>query len=139
TFQLRFILALGHNLMTLPENERTVSSFVEISLVDLVPFDRFATIVTSDSIERAKPDPDAYNYCLQQLEIAANEAIAIEDTPIGINAAKAAGIITIGTPEATTTDRDLAAADLVVHDLTDISLDLLSALLDRQAAPLGFS
>jgi HAD superfamily hydrolase (TIGR01509 family) len=108
------------------------------ALANLVPFDKFATIVTIESIEHPKPAPDAYIYCLKQLGIDANEAIAIEDTPVGIAAAKAAGIVTIGIPDATT-DRDLAAADLVIHDLTDISLDLLAALLDRQPAPLGFS
>ncbi|AFY93507.1 HAD-IA family hydrolase [Chamaesiphon minutus] len=109
------------------------------ALADLLPFDRFATIVTIESIERAKPAPDAYIYCLKQLQIAANEAIAIEDTPVGIAAAKAAGIITIGTPDASNTDRDFAAANLIIHDLNDISLDLLMSLLDRQPAPLGFS
>jgi HAD superfamily hydrolase (TIGR01509 family) len=99
----------------------------------LLPFDWFAEIVTSDKIERPKPAPDAYLYCLQQLGLTADEAIAIEDTPASMTAAKTAGIATIATPGETTSDQDFAAADLVVSDLTGVTIDRLSELLQAQA------
>lgn len=102
------------------------------ALSGLLPFDRFATIVTRDQVERPKPAPDAYIYCLQQLDVTADEAIAIEDTPASLAAATAAGITTIATPGATTSDQDFAAADLVVADLAGMTIDLLSALLQEQ-------
>jgi HAD superfamily hydrolase (TIGR01509 family) len=103
------------------------------ALSGLLPFERFATIVTSDKIERPKPAPDAYRYCLQQLGLTADEAIAIEDTPASLTAAKTAGITTIATPGAATSDQDFGAADLVVSDLTGITIDRLSELLrERQ-------
>jgi HAD superfamily hydrolase (TIGR01509 family) len=98
----------------------------------LLPFDWFAEIVTSDKIERPKPAPDAYLYCLQQLGLTADEAISIEDTPASMTAAKTAGIITIATPGETTSDQDFAAADLVVSDLTDVTIDRLSELLQER-------
>jgi HAD superfamily hydrolase (TIGR01509 family) len=102
------------------------------ALSGLLPFDRFAKIVTSENIERPKPAPDAYLYCLQQLGLTAGEAIAIEDTPASLTAAKTAGITTIATPGATTSDQDFGAADLVVADLTGITIDRLSELLQAQ-------
>ena len=102
------------------------------ALSGLLPFERFATIVTSKKIERPKPAPDAYRYCLQQLGLTADEAIAIEDTPVSLTAAKTAGITTIATPGATTSDQDFGAADLVVADLTDITLDRLSELFQAR-------
>jgi HAD superfamily hydrolase (TIGR01509 family) len=105
---------------------------IETALSGLLPFDRFATIVTSDNIDRPKPAPDAYLYCLQQLDLTADQAIAIEDTPASIAAAKAAGITTIATPGATTSDQDFGAADLVVADLNGITIDRLSALLQAR-------
>jgi HAD superfamily hydrolase (TIGR01509 family) len=102
------------------------------ALSGLLPFDRFAAIVTSDKIERPKPAPDAYLYCLQQLGLTADEAIAIEDTPASMTAAKTAGITTIATPGATTSDQDFAAADLVVSDLTGVTIDRLSELLQSR-------
>jgi HAD superfamily hydrolase (TIGR01509 family) len=105
---------------------------IEAALSGLLPFDRFATIVTSDKIDRPKPAPDAYLYCLQQLSLTADEAIGIEDTPASLSAAKTAGITTIATPGATTSDQDFAAADLVVSDLTGMTIDRLSELLQKQ-------
>jgi HAD superfamily hydrolase (TIGR01509 family) len=102
------------------------------ALSGLLPFDWFAEIVTSDRIERPKPAPDAYLYCLQQLGLTADEAIAIEDTPASITAAKTAGIATIATPGETTSDQDFTAADLVVSDLTGVTIDRLSELLQSQ-------
>jgi HAD superfamily hydrolase (TIGR01509 family) len=105
---------------------------IEVALSGLLPFDRFAQIVTSDKIDRPKPAPDAYLYCLQQLGLTADEAIAIEDTPASITAAKTAGITTIATPGATTSDQDFAAADLVLSDLTGVTIDRLSELLQSR-------
>ncbi len=99
------------------------------ALSGLLPFDRFATIVTIDKIDRPKPAPDAYHYCLQQLNLTADEVIAIEDTPVSLTAAKTAGIITIATPGATTSDQDFGAADLVIADLNGVTIDRLSELL----------
>ena len=102
------------------------------ALSGLLPFDQFATIVTSDKIERPKPAPDAYLYCLQQLGLTADQAIAIEDTPASITAAKTAGIATLATPGAITSDQDFAAADWIVSDLNGMTVDRLSALLEEQ-------
>ena len=102
------------------------------ALARSLSFDRFATIVTIDKINQPKPAPDAYLYCLQQLGVNADQVIAIEDTPVSLAAAKAAKIQTIATPGATTSDQDFAAADLVLPNLTGITLDRLSALLNSQ-------
>ncbi len=117
---------------TAPENVAAIGA----ALDGLLSLDRFATIVTIDKIDRPKPAPDAYIYCLQQLGIAADAAIAIEDTPESLAAAKAAGLKTIATPGATTADQDFAAADLVVSDLTAMTIDRLAALLEMPAATI---
>ena len=112
---------------------------IEAALSGLLPFDRFATIVTIDRIRRSKPAPDAYLYCLQELGVTADEAIAIEDTPSSLAAATAAGITTIATPGATTLDQDFGAADLAIADLTGITVDRLSALLQARQLTPSFS
>ena len=112
----------------------TIASVAGIgaALAGVLPFDRFATIVTIDQIAQPKPAPDAYRYCLQQLGLTAAEVIAIEDTPVSIAAAQAAGIITIATPGATTAHQDFTAADAIVSDLREMTIDRLSALLQTQ-------
>ena len=109
-------------------------------LARLLPFDCFATIVTIDKIGQPKPAPDAYIYCLQQLGITADEAIAIEDTPVSLLAAKTAGLVTIATPGAAFGDGDFSDANLHLPDLTDLTVENLSSLLaDRWHQATYFS
>ena len=99
------------------------------ALASELPFEQFKVIVTIDKIERVKPAPDAYLYCLAKLGLTSAQVVAIEDTPVSIAAAKAAGIVTIATPGATTADQDFSGADLTVHDLAGMTVRKLSDLL----------
>jgi HAD superfamily hydrolase (TIGR01509 family) len=86
-------------------------------------------IVTADhDEERAKPRPTLYLEALEQLGVAADEAIAFEDSPNGALGAKRAGIYVVGIPNAVTRDLGLAGtADLVVDSLADLPPDELLA------------
>ncbi|MGD0505821.1 MAG: HAD-IA family hydrolase [Steroidobacteraceae bacterium] len=52
----------------------------------------FAVIVTAQEAPSKKPDPQAYNLALEQLELPPSSALAIEDSPAGVAAARAAGV-----------------------------------------------
>lgn len=52
----------------------------------------FDLIVTCDDFERSKPAPDIYLYCLNYFNYQANECLVVEDSEIGIQAGKSAGI-----------------------------------------------
>ena len=58
--------------------------------------------------------------------------IAIEDTPASIAAAKTAGIMTIATPGETTSNQNFDTADLIVPNLTNITVERLSAMLQAR-------
>jgi HAD superfamily hydrolase (TIGR01509 family) len=75
----------------------------------------------------AKPAPVLYVACLRGLGCQANEALAFEDSPNGIAAAKAAGIYCIAVPNEMTSALDLSAADLIVPSLADISLTRMAS------------
>jgi putative hydrolase of the HAD superfamily len=79
-------------------------------------------IVTADhDPERAKPRPTLYLEALDELGVAAGEAVAFEDSPNGASAAKAAGISGVGSPNSVTAERGLdTASDLVVDSLADL-------------------
>lgn len=53
---------------------------------------RFATLVCAEDAPRKKPDPQAYLMALERLGLRPTEALAIEDSPNGLAAARAAGI-----------------------------------------------
>jgi HAD superfamily hydrolase (TIGR01509 family) len=84
--------------------------------------DRFAVIATGDRVPRTKPDPAVYRLALTELGVAATEAIAVEDSVNGVQAAKAAGLITVAVPNAMTADLDFTRADLVLGSLTEMTI-----------------
>jgi HAD superfamily hydrolase (TIGR01509 family) len=52
----------------------------------------FEVVCCGEDTQRKKPDPEVYLLALQQLGLAAREALAIEDSPPGARAAGAAGV-----------------------------------------------
>jgi beta-phosphoglucomutase-like phosphatase (HAD superfamily) len=84
--------------------------------------------------ERAKPAPTLYLDALERLGVAANEAIAFEDSPNGIAAARTAGIFTVAVPNAVTAQLDLSHADLVVSSLEELPLTELLDVAERPRA-----
>ena len=90
-----------------------------------------AGIVTADrNPERSKPRPTLYLEALDRLGVAADEAIAFEDSPNGVKAAKAAGIFTVAVPNGVTVTLGLGEADLLLESLAELSL---RELLERVA------
>jgi HAD superfamily hydrolase (TIGR01509 family) len=97
-------------------------------------FSAFSSITTIDKIAHVKPAPDAYLHCLGALGLSANEVIAIEDTPVSMASAIAAGIKVIATPGAMTKDQDFSAASMIVDDLATVSLERIQSVLDETAS-----
>jgi HAD superfamily hydrolase (TIGR01509 family) len=80
---------------------------------------------------RAKPGPVLYVEALESLAVAPAEAVAFEDSPNGVLAAKAAGIFCVAIPNEVTRDLGLAeaGADLVLDSLADLPPETLFSRL----------
>ena len=57
--------------------------------------DRFAAVALSDQVPRGKPFPDVYLRAAELLGVPAGECLAFEDAPVGVAAARAAGMRTV--------------------------------------------
>ena len=77
-------------------------------------------LVTRDQIERGKPAPDGYLRAAELLGVEPGECIVVEDTVVGIEAGRAAGMTTVGV-------RD-ARGDLPLRTIADLHLWLTIAL-----------
>jgi HAD superfamily hydrolase (TIGR01509 family) len=96
----------------------------------------FDTVKTAADVPRVKPDPALYLAALDALGLDAREAIALEDSPNGIAAAKAAGLFCVAVPNAMTRDLDVSAADLRLNSLAEIPLaELVKIAENRQIEP----
>jgi HAD superfamily hydrolase (TIGR01509 family) len=81
-----------------------------------------AIVAANHDVARAKPAPTLYLEALDVLGLAPDEAIAFEDSPNGIKAAKAAGIFCVTVPNGVTAALGLDEADLVLDSLADLPL-----------------
>jgi HAD superfamily hydrolase (TIGR01509 family) len=76
-----------------------------------------------------KPAPDLYLDACRALGVAPASALAVEDSPNGVRAAKSAGLACVAVPNELTRLLDLGHADLVVASLSAVSLaEALSAV-----------
>ncbi|MBI3720918.1 MAG: HAD-IA family hydrolase, partial [Fimbriimonas ginsengisoli] len=84
--------------------------------------DRFERIICGFEGLPSKPDPALYKAALDQMNLKADEAIALEDSPNGIAAATEAGIYTIAIPNGLTARLPLDRAQSVLASLEGVAL-----------------
>jgi HAD superfamily hydrolase (TIGR01509 family) len=60
-------------------------------ILDELPADTFAAIVTGDRVDRGKPHPEPYLKAAAELGVAPEECLAVEDSDTGARSAEAAG------------------------------------------------
>jgi HAD superfamily hydrolase (TIGR01509 family) len=99
-------------------------SWVDTHLARLGLADRFDVIICRDDVPpgRTKPHPDLFLKALDALGVKADEAIVFEDSPNGVNAARAAGIFVVAVPNPITTLLKTNGANLTLDSLAQISL-----------------
>ncbi len=78
---------------------------------------RFAVVGAGDRVARKKPAPDIYRWVLRELGAGAEDCAALEDSAVGLAAARGAGLYTIVTPSYWTRTEDFGGADLVLPSL----------------------
>jgi HAD superfamily hydrolase (TIGR01509 family) len=84
-----------------------------------------------DDVGRPKPAPDVYLAVIECLGVGPHEAIAVEDSSSGLQAAKAAGLFCVAVPGSLTPDADYSEADLVLGSLADRAFTEVAALVGR--------
>jgi HAD superfamily hydrolase (TIGR01509 family) len=85
----------------------------------------FDCICAADDVQNVKPYPELYLSVLRRLDVRADEAIALEDSPIGIRAAKAAGLFCVAVPNPLTSQLSLSEADFLMDSLAEMPLEHL--------------
>jgi beta-phosphoglucomutase len=91
----------------------------------------FDAVVDGMDVSRGKPDPQVFLLAAQRLGVPPGRCVVVEDAPIGIAAAKAAGMASVGLVSTGRTRQALAAADLVVDSLAELSPAIFRELLQR--------
>jgi beta-phosphoglucomutase len=88
-------------------------------------------LVSGETVAHGKPAPDIFLRAAERLNIPPAACVVIEDAVAGVQAAHAAGMRCISVAG----ERDLAglrAADLMVHDLTEVDVERVRALMSSK-------
>jgi len=78
----------------------------------------FDFISSSEEVKEGKPDPDIYLLATKRMKVKPGECVAIEDSAIGVRAAKAANLYTVAFRNGTNDDQDHSSADIEIRGFT---------------------
>ncbi|KAG1659805.1 hypothetical protein FOA52_002141 [Chlamydomonas sp. UWO 241] len=92
-------------------NERAVSTIVRVMLGAAVA--EKMPVFAGDIVAKKKPDPAIYLLAARQLKVDPSKCVVIEDSRIGLRAAKAAGMTCVVTKSSYTAGEDFTGADAV--------------------------
>ncbi len=122
-----------------PETEALVSRLKEMSVKiglvtgSIIPnmivvtgeefLKNFEIIITGDSVNENKPHPEPYLAAAEKLDVKPEQCIVIENAPLGIQAAKAAGMFCIAVKTTIKNEELLKKADLIVEHISDITIE----------------
>ncbi len=105
-----------------------VTGSAQVSLLERLEqhypgFFREELMVTGFDVKYGKPHPEPYLMGLQKAGVKADEAIVVENAPLGVESAKGAGVFTIAANTGPLEDRILkdAGADVVVSGLMEVA------------------
>ena len=88
----------------------------------------FPIFIGGDMVYNSKPNPEIFLKIADQAGVKPDECVVIEDAEHGVNAAKRAGMKTIGFQNHHSGTQNLKNADRVVDGLDDITVDLIRGL-----------
>jgi HAD superfamily hydrolase (TIGR01509 family) len=107
-------------------------SYAPVALQEVGIADRFEVTITGDAVAQGKPAPDIYLGACRALQLSPTLCVAIEDSPNGVRAAKAAGMTCIAVPNALSRELDFGQPDAVYPSLSAVAENLADCL-----APTG--
>ena len=91
----------------------------------------FALIVAGDDLKESKPEPEPFLLAAKKLNLQPSECLAIEDNPIGIEAAKRAQIQVVGISYIYPLHMLQRQANWTVDDFLEIELDRVDRVLSQ--------
>jgi HAD superfamily hydrolase (TIGR01509 family) len=115
-----------------------VRANLELTVAECGLDGRFAAIASLEDITRGKPDPQVFLVAAAKAGVEPSRSVVFEDAPVGIQAAKAAGMYAVGlTTTRPAIDLLEAGADQVVADLVGYDVPRLLRDLEAHAAGRG--
>jgi beta-phosphoglucomutase family hydrolase len=102
-------------------HKRLITYVLEkLNIVDL-----FDSIVSSEDVIYGKPNPEIFLRAANELNVSPVECLVIEDSKLGVEAAKSAGMKCAGYRNPDSGNQDLSKADVVIDNFSALNLQEL--------------
>lgn len=88
----------------------------------------FKVIITNDYYEKKKPDPEPYRVTAEKLSLEPQDCVVVEDSQVGVESARSAGMKVIAVPNEYTKNQDFSKANIIVDSANDINMELLEKM-----------
>jgi beta-phosphoglucomutase family hydrolase len=87
----------------------------------------FDAVVGAEDIVNSKPNPEIFLTCAKRLHISPDACLVVEDSKLGVEAAKSAGMKCLGYRNPNSGNQDLSKADFATSDFSKLDVqELLS-------------
>jgi HAD superfamily hydrolase (TIGR01509 family) len=103
--------------------------YLALALETLGLTGRFRALASGAEVAHGKPAPDVYLLAAERLGVPPTRCLALEDTPLGLRSALAAGMVGVAVPNPQTAALDFPGAHRVYASLEDVRREL-DELLD---------
>lgn len=101
-----------------------------LNRINLIPY--FDVIICGDMVKERKPSPEGYRKALSLLKVEKDNCMVFEDSPTGIRAARAAGIVTIGY-KGSEILQNTSEADTQIHEFFEcLEIEKLNSMLTHK-------
>lgn len=114
----------GHNVKLAIASSSPMDA-IKQTVVDQGLTSYFTHYVSGMDLKNPKPAPDIFLRTCELLEISPSEALVIEDSTNGVNAAKAAGIPCIGFQNPGSGNQNLSRADMIVEGFDEVDYSFI--------------
>lgn len=101
------------------------------NLIGLERFNGLDCFLAGDDVKLKKPDPSIYITAAEKLGVQSQNCLVVEDSVIGLQAAKGAGMSCIITYTPSTANQDFSDAIATYPDLSNVGLEDLKLLLQK--------
>jgi beta-phosphoglucomutase len=91
----------------------------------------FQASVNGMDVKHGKPEPDIFLAAAGKLNLPPNRCAVVEDAPVGVEAARRAGM-TVVAITGTATREKLAAADLVIDNFSELSPETIEQIIEKR-------
>lgn len=85
----------------------------------------FDSVVGAEDIRNSKPDPEIFLTCASRLNVGPSECLVVEDSMLGVEAARKAGMKCLGYKNPNSGNQDLSEADIVTDDFSNLNIKSL--------------